>query len=104
MKNDVVDQLVESVYQQTSNKEAHSQYGFSREEVELLIKATVDRCLTVMETEMDQALENNKSELYATLVDIAFRVVDVFGIDEMEGWDEEELLRDIEGWKDQSGT
>lgn len=101
MKSDVVDQLVESVYRQTPDKEIHPQYGFTRQEVELLIKAAVDRCLTVMEAEMDQAFEAGNAELYATLVDIAFKVVDEFSIDELDGWDEDELLRTIEGWDGQ---
>lgn len=73
--------------------------GLSQEEVERLIANVVDRCITVMEAEMDQALANNNGELYATLVDIAFKTMDEFGIDELGGLDSDELLRAIDEWK-----
>lgn len=73
--------------------------SLSQEEIEQLIANVVDRCITVMEAEMDAALANNNAELYATLVDIAFKTMDEFGIDELSRVDEDELLRAIDDWK-----
>lgn len=72
--------------------------SLSQEEIERLIANVVDRCITVMEAEMDAALANDNAELYATLVDIAFKTMDEFGIDELGELSEQEIEHSIEQW------
>ena len=93
MKQELVDQLIKEACTETDTV---GEYGFTRAEVERLIEQTVDRCIVVMEREMECALEAQNAELYASLVDTAFKVMDEFGIDELGELDEEGLMRDIE--------
>lgn len=95
MKQELVDQLIKEAF---NEKHETSDYGFTRSEVENLITSVVDRCIVVMENEMDRAMKAGDGTLYASLVDIAFNVMDDFGIDELGELPEDELVRVIESW------
>ena len=57
--------------------------SLSQQELERLIENVVDRCVTVLEQAIDEAMRDNDGELYASLVDTAFKIMDHFGIDEL---------------------
>lgn len=101
MKQQLVDKFINEA---RTEHDTIGEYGFTRSEVEVLIANVVDHCITILEQEMDQSLEAGHADLYASLVDTAFKIMDEFGIDELSKWDEEELLRGIEGWKGQDDT
>lgn len=86
MKKELVTELLMKSFEATRPEDVS--LSFSQSEVERLVENVVDKCITVLEREMEVALKEKNGDLYASLVNTAFGIMDEFGIDELANVDD----------------